>query len=144
MTKIDIKVGIYDKRIRLMDNSIRTIDRGGILDNYTQVTAEIVFRVPREALMDLDTDERLFSFIDGGSLSATPVRQTDESEANLGMATTDELLTELRTRIGMDFYAGGGGLGYSTAEGRGSTSGLDPTVDATKQKSITNVVKKFI
>ncbi len=35
----------------------------------------------------------------------------------LGLATTAELLDELRTRIYMDYF-GGGGLGYSTVAGR--------------------------
>ena len=37
---------------------------------------------------------------------------------NLGLATTEELLVELRTRIEIDWYSGGGGLGYSTVAGR--------------------------
>jgi hypothetical protein len=38
--------------------------------------------------------------------------------ANLGLATTRELLDELRTRIEVDYFAGGGGLEYSTVAGR--------------------------
>lgn len=37
---------------------------------------------------------------------------------NLGLATTRELLEELRCRIEIDYYAGGGGLDYSTVNGR--------------------------
>ena len=36
----------------------------------------------------------------------------------LGMATTKQLLDEVATRIEMDYYAGGGGLDYSTVTGR--------------------------
>jgi hypothetical protein len=38
--------------------------------------------------------------------------------ANLGLATTGELLDEIRARIEVDYVVGGGGLGYSTAKGR--------------------------
>lgn len=41
-----------------------------------------------------------------------------EDKANLGIATTEELLTELRARIRMDYWNGGGGLQYSTVNGR--------------------------
>jgi hypothetical protein len=36
----------------------------------------------------------------------------------LGLATTRQLLDELRTRIEIDYFAGGGGLDYSTVTGR--------------------------
>ena len=36
----------------------------------------------------------------------------------LGMATTRQLLAEVATRIQVDYYAGGGGLEYSTVAGR--------------------------
>jgi hypothetical protein len=39
-------------------------------------------------------------------------------KANLGLATTRELLDELRARIEVDYYAGGGGLDYTTVGGR--------------------------
>jgi hypothetical protein len=39
-------------------------------------------------------------------------------KANLGLATTRELLDELRARIEVDYYVGGGGLDYTTVEGR--------------------------
>ena len=41
-----------------------------------------------------------------------------KSTPNLGCATTDQLLDELRARIDADYYAGGGGLDYSTVNGR--------------------------
>lgn len=37
---------------------------------------------------------------------------------NLGLATTRELLDELRARIEIDYFAGGGGLDYTTVGGR--------------------------
>ena len=37
---------------------------------------------------------------------------------NLGLATTRELLDELRTRIEVDYSMGGGGLDYTTVTGR--------------------------
>ena len=40
------------------------------------------------------------------------------AEPRLGLATTSELLEEIRSRIETDYYAGGGGLGYSTVKGR--------------------------
>jgi hypothetical protein len=39
-------------------------------------------------------------------------------EPNLGLATTAQLLEELRVRIEVDYYSGGGGLDYSTVRGR--------------------------
>jgi hypothetical protein len=44
-----------------------------------------------------------------------------DDKANLGLATTRELLDELRARIEIDYFAGGGGLGYSTVKGRPDT-----------------------
>lgn len=38
--------------------------------------------------------------------------------ANLGLATTGELLDEIRARIEIDYNMGGGGLGYTTVGGR--------------------------
>jgi hypothetical protein len=42
----------------------------------------------------------------------------DRPKANLGLATTAELLDELRARIEIDYYSGGGGLQYTTVGGR--------------------------
>ena len=39
-------------------------------------------------------------------------------QANLGWATTRDLLAELSARIEVDGYVGGGGLDYSTVAGR--------------------------
>jgi hypothetical protein len=41
-----------------------------------------------------------------------------EEKANLGLATTRELLEEIAARIAVDYYSGGGGLDYSTVHGR--------------------------
>jgi hypothetical protein len=41
-----------------------------------------------------------------------------EHQANLGLATTQQLLDEVTSRIQMDYYIGGGGLGYTTVGGR--------------------------
>lgn len=41
-----------------------------------------------------------------------------QERANLGYATTGELLDELSARIDVDYYSGGGGLGYTTVYGR--------------------------
>lgn len=41
---------------------------------------------------------------------------------NLGLATTAQLLDELRARIEIDYFAGGGGLGYTTVGGRPESS----------------------
>ena len=38
--------------------------------------------------------------------------------ANLGLATNRQILDELRARIEIDYYSGGGGLDYSTVGGR--------------------------
>ena len=43
-------------------------------------------------------------------------------QANLGLATTAQLLDEIRTRIEIDYFAGGGGLDYTTVGGRPKTS----------------------
>lgn len=42
----------------------------------------------------------------------------DQEQPLLGLATTRELLAELSTRIELDYFAGGGGLDYSTVKGR--------------------------
>jgi hypothetical protein len=42
----------------------------------------------------------------------------DRPKANLGLATTAELLDELRARIEIDYYSGGGGLQYTSVGGR--------------------------
>jgi hypothetical protein len=47
-------------------------------------------------------------------------------EAKLGLATTGQLLAELRARIEVDYYSGGGGLGYTTAHGRPTAIDIDP------------------
>lgn len=39
-------------------------------------------------------------------------------EHHLGLATTRDLLDELRCRIEVDYFVGGGGLDYSTVAGR--------------------------
>lgn len=39
-------------------------------------------------------------------------------QANLGLATTEELLNEIRSRIEIDYFSGGGGLQYTTVDGR--------------------------
>lgn len=41
-----------------------------------------------------------------------------QEKPNLGLATSRELLKEITTRIEIDYYAGGGGLDYSTVKGR--------------------------
>jgi hypothetical protein len=41
-----------------------------------------------------------------------------ERQPNLGLATTRELLDELRARIEVDYASGGGGLDYTTVHGR--------------------------
>ena len=41
-----------------------------------------------------------------------------DGSPHLGLATTREILDELRCRIEIDYYAGGGGLDYSTVKGR--------------------------
>jgi hypothetical protein len=42
----------------------------------------------------------------------------EEEKANLGLATTRELLLEVAARIAIDFHAGGGGLDYTAVHGR--------------------------
>lgn len=42
-------------------------------------------------------------------------------KANLGLATTAELIEELRIRIEVDYCNGGGGLGYTSVYGRPNT-----------------------
>jgi hypothetical protein len=46
-----------------------------------------------------------------------PTRSPGEI-ANLGLATTHQLLDEIAARIDVDYASGGGGLGYSTVHGR--------------------------
>jgi hypothetical protein len=41
-----------------------------------------------------------------------------ENKPNLGLATTRQLLDELRARIEVDYVMGGGGLDYTTVGGR--------------------------
>jgi hypothetical protein len=41
-----------------------------------------------------------------------------DDEPNLGLATTGELIDEVRARIQVDYAAGGGGLDYTTVDGR--------------------------
>lgn len=45
-------------------------------------------------------------------------RVKEMTGSNLGLATTQELLDELRARIELDYFAGGGGLQYTTVGGR--------------------------
>lgn len=45
-------------------------------------------------------------------------RVKEMTGSNLGLATTQELLDELRSRIELDYFAGGGGLQYTTVGGR--------------------------
>jgi hypothetical protein len=43
---------------------------------------------------------------------------TPDGQANLGLATTMELMQEVMTRIAIDYNNGGGGLNFSTVRGR--------------------------
>lgn len=56
----------------------------------------------------------------GGTSTAGFLREYDEAvnRPNLGLATTRELLDELRARIESDGYNGGGGLDYTTVGGK--------------------------
>ena len=61
----------------------------------------------------------------GSETYPIPVSPWNDIEVNalddsphLGLATTREILDELRCRIEIDYYAGGGGLDYSTVKGR--------------------------
>lgn len=47
-----------------------------------------------------------------------PQVRPDADKPRLGLATTRELLEELRARIEVDYFAGGGGLDYTTVAGR--------------------------
>jgi len=47
-----------------------------------------------------------------------PGREAERSQPNLGLATTAQLLDEIRARIDHDYFAGGGGLDYTTVDGR--------------------------
>ena len=51
-------------------------------------------------------------------------RLAEQDEPHLGLATTWQLLDELRARIEVDYYNGGGGLQYTTKDGR-PDDGLD-------------------
>jgi hypothetical protein len=55
------------------------------------------------------------------------VRQRAQTadEPQLGFATTRQLLEELRVRVEIDYYAGGGGLDYTTVHGRPDGKNLD-------------------
>lgn len=55
---------------------------------------------------------------DRSVVSATP----EPERPLLGLATTRELLDELRARIEVDYFAGGGGLDYTTINGRPAAS----------------------
>lgn len=50
----------------------------------------------------------------------------DGPRANLGLATTQQLLDEITTRIRIDYYSGGGGLDYTTVGGRPGGYGVGP------------------
>lgn len=59
------------------------------------------------------------------------LERIDEEDGRplLGYATTQQLLDELTARIRVDYYAGGGGLQYSTVKGRPESSlNNSPTV----------------
>jgi hypothetical protein len=54
--------------------------------------------------------------------------------ANLGLATTGQLLDEVGTRIEIDYYSGGGGLDYTTVGGR-PPGGIPKTPDEKREFS---------
>jgi hypothetical protein len=56
---------------------------------------------------------------------------SEEPKANLGLATTRELLQELESRIRIDYYRGGGGLNYSTVKGRPESALDEPDQPST-------------
>ena len=56
---------------------------------------------------------------DADTLRLPPVPEVIvTSEANLGLATTMELIQEIASRIAVDYSVGGGGLNYTTVHGR--------------------------
>lgn len=81
--------------------------------------ASVVFQALGAASVCWD-DDRVFDDRQakqiGDSLVAFLHDQIDQP--SLGLATTGQLLEELRARIEMDYYAGGGGLDYTTVGGR--------------------------
>jgi hypothetical protein len=53
------------------------------------------------------------------SLGLREIRPAAErAQPYLGLATTAQLLDEIRARIDHDYFAGGGGLDYTTVDGR--------------------------
>ena len=80
-------------------------------------------RRPREGF---DSDQAIKV---GEALVAKVIELTEPYEAHLGLATTRQLLDELRTRIEVDYFVGGGGLDYTTMSGRPAsiTSWTSPT-----------------
>ena len=59
-------------------------------------------------------------------VNAADLRLKDLEEPNLGLASTRQLLDELRARIETDHASGGGGLDYTTVHGRPALAVLDP------------------
>lgn len=43
---------------------------------------------------------------------------TTTGAPSLGLATTEQLIEELRARVELDYFRGGGGLHYTTVGGR--------------------------
>jgi len=50
--------------------------------------------------------------------TAPTVNEQPKLQAYLGYATTEQLLGELQARIESDYFNGGGGLSYTTVDGR--------------------------
>ena len=53
-----------------------------------------------------------------GVIAAAHTDGTLCTDPHLGLAMTQQLLDELTSRIRVDYFAGGGGLDYSTVKGR--------------------------
>lgn len=64
-----------------------------------------------EKVMDTDLAEAIIDEV-------LPLLVKAEVGPHLGLATTRELLAELTARIETDFVMGGGGLDYTTVDGR--------------------------
>jgi hypothetical protein len=51
-------------------------------------------------------------------VAALLVKIIEDAKPQLGLATTRELLAELQNRIELDYFRGGGGLEYTSVDGR--------------------------
>jgi hypothetical protein len=91
--------------------------------NYTDEDKTTAINLAIGAASACWDDEGVFRSEDALTIAQELEEYLDTlAEPNLGLATTGRLLDELRVRIQLDYYAGGGGLGYTTVAGKSEVS----------------------